>query len=1424
MRITPLARPAFGLTLVCGLTAVLTARQAEFSGVNANGPVSATPAAPTPPVNKPAPPRVERFTNPPGGQSWSMTPGTPAQIRYSFVPDGTPVPDLSACGVMAASGPSNLYAVLGDGTGNGRFMSGPGDPTDPNDQGWARIFKLALTDIANYQLRGRATMTMMPVAGDLSSNVVPNGRRWTDLSGLKLDIISAPPPSGTDPFPLSEQDAPPVPLGSSDFDPALSIGHVRIAARPASSPTDTTYAWIVPPGVAGCGAAGPSIGGDIILNSSVFSDPVRVPASQLVTTLERVAAFAFGRAAGLETTCVRSIMATDIGAVMEPFAPIPANPQQPPLDFRTPQLDDRLAIQHLYGDWREPNNSIAEVLALATPCPDPTLYPMDDMLLPGAAVDERNQNINCILSQADSNFVQVRTIDFLSIDSDTDVDYFLINVPRGLTNTVTIRIDIAGDTSQELAFDGDPSVPPIGRNACYRFNTPPAMGPCTTMGGMDIDTRIVRDLMISVEDETGTRVPVNYPCQIAIPGEPTPPAPDLVNCQMPMGPCNLGGGTVENLTFVADTGVNYFIKVEGGPAPSPDNAVQPYYMFVTVSPPTDARGTSVRQVLEDLGVDTFWDRGIRGASVNYLNLEGVWPDQNHAAFGANPPVPPSTEPVPREPISYFRWTGVNANPPISTVLETPGGVTQTSHATAVASLAVGSPFSTFSGVANEARIAAGSVAQVLTSGGSFFASLEALYYNLWGTADPRIYLPAGLLSPVSVINNSWGGIDGDPTGERATDHALDAAAQRLNVAIVCAAGDGGQIDNTATCMGDGGNQPGGIFIGSRAVISPGTAWNVITVGACAADTSRGDDEPPGPGLPVPFMRPGNAVAPLSSRGPIDAYNWMDNITDRNVRSGVHIVAPGTGTLNQPGILAPEVCPFVSYETFSRLTAPALDSLNLGDSEFLEVQEGTSLAAPIVSGTLLLMTDASLRRTPSVSIDPLVLKACLLNAAIKQNGWSNSGNPAQPQDLRDGREITMPDDTDIITPTTNQALDYAQGAGQLHIGRTYEQYLLNPVVFETDPITGDPILIDGNPSFPDGATTDSPITDPNTPMARFIAPPPTDPFPGVPSTLPPIEPPGGLDLTNIDALPPGTIELARRITSVRRQAGDSRIAFLQRPDIELPPRRPGPIPFVPGTGGDPTVPIDAPSVISFPFEPGPLPPRVRTIAGPIFVNLIGWDHAQLGVRNVSMPPPPLTSGNLGWIDYRIGPVFLGDRITATLCWNRNVKVADPVLTSLSNPGVDRLTTLEFEDVELELFQTDLLGDVPAGAMPIASSLSRWSNVEHIFYLVRGSDCVFGTSFVLRVRWDSQVYDAFRNSGRGEIEYAVAWRVDPSYDNPYDDPDLSICRGGMSVETLAGVIGAYNSRLGDARYKRVYDLTNDARINLSDLGYLIQHWRD
>lgn len=216
---------------------------------------------------------------------------------------------------------------------------------------------------------------------------------------------------------------------------------------------------------------------------------------------------------------------------------------------------------------------------------------------------------------------------------------------------------------------------------------------------------------------------------------------------------------------------------------------------------------------------------------------------------------------------------------------------------------------------------------------------------------------------------------------------------------------------------------------------------------------------------------------------------------------------------------------------------------------------------------------------------------------------------------------------------------------------------------------------------------------------------------------------------------------------------------------------------------------------------PLPPNSDPmLSGPILVNKIGWDHARIGP---------------GFIDYLVRfPTITGDRITATLAWNRHVRVKVPNIAAggTLNLETDELE-LEHENLDLFLFRADASGNITEVE---ASSFSTWNTVEHIVTQPQLNN----SFYIFRVAWVGRNYNRYNNLFASDVEYGLAWRVDSS--PVLDLPGLLISDGDLNRDGVVDnadlqiVIDNFGTSTSRA------DVNGDGVVDFYDLQIVLRNF--
>ena len=777
----------------------------------------------------------------------------------------------------------------------------------------------------------------------------------------------------------------------------------------------------------------------------------------------------------------------------------------------------------------------------------------------------------------------------------------------------------------------------------------------------------------------------------------------------------------------------------------------------------------------------------------------------------------------------------------------PGSVGGASdHATAALGLAAGNPLgidpdSLFPPAYEASIITASAAVRTFPSG--FLPGREALAILVFAMTDPVIaaQFSAGVnpdLDPNSLATVVLApfGTPNDLRGDSFTSHVFDAMTSMTGVPYVASAGNEGTIDEVPTCGGQGGNVVrGGLFQGYRTINSPASGFNGITVGSVSKFVTADDVDP----TLIDTRNEDFGLAPLEgSKGPADTFVYDGNSGQTNFgdRVGLHVIAPGSAFVlldenplqeDPPGDLCED---YVGHTTVLGLALPSVgesaDPDAPDDTELFASASGTSFSASVAAGAIALLQDAALADIelgllPDHAIEAPVIKAVIMNSAAKIIGWTNNGgNPGQPQNNREGQDLES--DT-IRTRTTGLSLDPYQGAGIINLKRAYETLVAGYLDVTFGPHTRDV------------AATEADIPHITTPPTEL---PRTDVLPF----------PGAIAASDTAGSVESSYTMTRRLLIARNGMNAPGVAFSHQdtgdPDVgqSNPPKSGRDTDFTP------RVPFKLSPNNQFqpPSGPGIAPQPVdvlpeNEISGAIPVGPIGWDVATVGTRILNMPPSP--DGTItgptrgGYIDYFIAYPFQNsvDRVDVTLTWLRHVTIEPLDFSDPAVPIVGDVTELELENLDLEFLQADALGnilgdnlslqDINEGGPRYAASQSGSSNIEHI-------SLAPPTGFyVVRVRWINQVYDAFRNQPPGDVQYALAWRIQPAFaPDPVDDiqgPQAFLVSERAYEESplmrvFEGAVRAFGTYRGHPDFDWAYDVSGDGYVGLRDLQQIISFW--
>ncbi len=963
----------------------------------------------------------------------------------------------------------------------------------------------------------------------------------------------------------------------------------------------------------------------------------------------------------------------------------------------------------------------------------------------------------------------------LSIHDTGDIDRWRLGIPESvISGTLTVSIEPRGsayvnDLFVESTSPGDSVI----RGGCA--GTP-----------FDADALLARDLVIKIESYD-------------------PFTNELVTIS-DFNPNAAGAGESVDVPVTAGS---FFISIEGDAV----NDVQLYDITITVETPLLEAGVESDRYFEQMEVTAFRDEGFFGTSATIGVVDGEHVVEQHDVFSGRT-------------ISKVNWPGAGAS-------ATSAGT----HATIVAGVAAGAPIGAFEGIASEATLESATVATQVYGDGTFVVGKPALYYALLGLANPAFAGTLGLPGAASVVVSTFGGGGRGLNGEDTISQAFDVVASQSLSTFVLASGNNGQAEgrsfqNCPILNDTDPNAPGGLYLGSRSVIPPATSFNSIVVGSVAfVDPVTS---------PAEFTEMPVVTAAFSSRGPIDSSpNILGGADLANARPGIDVLAIGTGLATIPpdfspdGGVPPDPCEYDGPEPLSLLLLPSLDPGDDPDSPAntgsFQLVQGTSVSAGIVAGLAALLHDAAAEQPEPLSTHPSVIKAIILNGAEKMEGWTNAPDgPGKPQDQRDGfdRNPDLEDDPEApliynIVNDTDNPLDSAQGAGVVNFRRSLENF-----------ITGYPEAQPPQAQF-DGPTMDPPETDPSVPTMR-------DPYePTGPGGPPGSRPAGEEDGEGVGE--PGVSEPSRPLTDeeleilTRQNRGprpetmvvrDMQTVRGRQPDLKRPR---GPGPGFTTTG--PQTPFQIPSLGEGPGSgppggpPGAIDPgRTPREIGPIFVDPMGWDHANIDQRAVRQAAGQSIPD--GYIDYIInvpllaarpdpanpgGTLLPADQLTVTLCWQRLFVLQELNFTNPDDPKIGSVKTLELENLDLQLFPCDPLGNIEIGAAPIRASTSELYNVEHIF-----TDIPISSLYLIRVRWVDTDYDVMLDQPLAEQQYGVAWRVDfsprPEALRPTGAPDL------------VNVLQSFGGEVGNERYSIPGDIDLNGKVDWKDILRVLTNWAD
>ncbi len=373
-----------------------------------------------------------------------------------------------------------------------------------------------------------------------------------------------------------------------------------------------------------------------------------------------------------------------------------------------------------------------------------------------------------------------------------------------------------------------------------------------------------------------------------------------------------------------------------------------------------------------LGADRFYNAGFTGTNAVMANVEAGYIWNGHETLNQ---------------VTYIPTTGASGE--------------FDRHATWVGMVMGGrlggaNPGDYQSGMAPDAQLASGAIATNWPVGDSNYQRFTTAFYldfNGLSTFGPyRAAFITGVPTntgsrPADVVNSSWVGASG--SSELAGTDNLSGTLD----ALIC------ENPHTLFTVAAGNTVPSGV--GPDRVPSPASAYNNMTVAALGPNGGVYD-------LPSYF----------TNGGPNDYWDPVNGFVS-GVRQVVDIAAPGENLSSA----------YYGGETggngasvYGAANGPAG-----GPDYYSRNINGTSFAAPTVAGGAALLYDAAYAIFPTNSDarDSRVMKAVLMNAADKTQGWNN-GQSANPNGL--GGVVTT------------QGLDNLVGAGRMNLSKAFDQFL------------------------------------------------------------------------------------------------------------------------------------------------------------------------------------------------------------------------------------------------------------------------------------------------------------------------------------------------------------------------------------------------
>jgi serine protease AprX len=236
------------------------------------------------------------------------------------------------------------------------------------------------------------------------------------------------------------------------------------------------------------------------------------------------------------------------------------------------------------------------------------------------------------------------------------------------------------------------------------------------------------------------------------------------------------------------------------------------------------------------------------------------------------------------------------------------------------------------------------------------------YYLTGIPDDTRLLLAEAYGWGARVHNNSWGGGTAGVYDQQAA-YFDDFLSSNRDMTVTVSAG------NEGTDANDDG------YVDLNSISSPGTAKNVITIGASDNERATGgySGYTWGTAWPSDYQVPPTSTDSLSdNRNELAAFSSRGPMADGRIKPD--LVAPGTNILSTKS---------------SQTTDTGWGPYN----EYYMYMGGTSMASPLSSGAAAVVRDFLISAQSIANPSSALIKATLINSAVDMSGYGNAAQEA-----------------------------------------------------------------------------------------------------------------------------------------------------------------------------------------------------------------------------------------------------------------------------------------------------------------------------------------------------------------------------------------------------------------------------------------------